>query len=120
MEETPGFTADDFADIVAKDNRFDARAYVQLMDVVHALTEGGHHASGEEILDEFRETTLDDFGPLSYRVLAEWGVHTTEDIGEMMMNLVEFHRLGRDDSDSYDAFSNGYDFKEAFLDPYQT
>ena len=120
MEEID-FDADSFADIMAKDKRFNARAYAFLLNVVHFLSgEDGKHVSGEDILDEFRESALDYFGPLAYTVLTEWGVTTTEDIGEMMLNLVETQRVRRDDTDSVEAFASGYDFKEAFLDPYQT
>ena len=115
------FSLDDFRDIVAKDKRFAARAYALLMDVVCYLSgEEGHHVSGEAILDELRDRALDQYGPLTYRVLSEWGVTRTEDVGEMMFNLVESHRLRKGASDSADAFADGYDFKETFLDPYQT
>ena len=113
------FTSDTFDDIVAKDPRFNARAYALLMDVVHALTKDGAHTTGEDVLDEFRETALDQFGPLAYRVLTEWGLRSCEDIGEMMFNLAEFHRVKRDENDSHEGFVGGYDFEEAFLGPYQ-
>ena len=119
MEEID-FDADSFADIIAKDNRYNPRAYVLLMDVIRFLggENGDKHMTGEDILDEFRELTLDQFGPLSYRVLAEWGVKSTEDVGEMMFNLAESHRIGRDEGDSAESFAGGYNFKEAFLGPY--
>ena len=115
------FSSDSFADITAKDGRFNARAYALLMDVVSFLSgEDGKHVSGEDVLDEFRDRALDQYGPLAYTVLTEWGVTCTEDVGEMMFNLVEGRRIGRGESDSADAFAGGYDFKEAFLDPYQS
>ena len=120
MEEID-FESDDFADITAKDKRYDARAYALLMDVVKYLTgEDGRHCSGEDILDEFKERALDQYGPLAYTVLSEWGLSRTEDIGEMMFNLVDSRRIGRDDNDSADSFAGGYDFRETFLGPYQT
>lgn len=119
MEEID-FSSDTFADIVAKDKRYHARAYALLMDVVRYLGDDGkRHVAGEDIVDEFRERALDQYGPLAYTVLTEWGLSTTEDIGEMMFNLVDGRRIGRDANDSADAFAGGYDFKEAFLDPYQ-
>ena len=38
----------------------------------------------------------------------------------MMFNLVDAKRIRKDEEDSADSFLNGYDFKETFLDPYQT
>lgn len=49
MEEID-FESDDFADIVAKDKRFDARAYALLMDVVHFTSgDDGKHCSGQDV-----------------------------------------------------------------------
>ena len=119
MEEID-FTSDTFDDIVAKDSRYNARAYALLLDVVHYLSgEDGRHVSGEDILDEFKERALDQYGPLTYTVLAEWGLTCTEDIGEMMFNLTESGRIQKDENDSPESFTGGYDFKETFLEPYQ-
>lgn len=119
MEEID-FTSDSFDDVVAKDPRYNARAYALLMDVVHYLSdEEGRHASGEDIMDEFKERALDQYGPLTYDVLTEWGVTCTEDIGEMMFNLTEANRVMKDENDTPECFVGGYDFKETFLDPYQ-
>ncbi len=112
------FTSDTFADIVAKDNRYHARAYALLMDVVRYLGEGQKHMKGADILEEFKERSLDQYGPLAYTVLTEWGVHSCEDIGEMMFNLAEARRVHRDEDDTVEAFIGGYDFQEAFLGPY--
>ena len=113
------FDSDSFDDIVAKDPRYNARAYSLLVDVIRYLGENGKHMSGADILDEFKETALDQFGPMAYTVLTEWGVSSTEDIGEMMFNLVDAHRIEKDENDTADDFVGGYDFKEAFLDPYE-
>jgi len=113
------FESDGFEDIVAKDHRYDGRAYALLMDVVHFLGENGKHMSSGDILDEFRERTLDQYGPMSYTVLSEWGLSRCEDIGEMMFNLVESRRIAKDENDSPEGFVGGYDFKEAFLSPYE-
>ena len=56
---------------------------------------------------------------LTYTVLTEWGIHCTEDIGEMMFNLTENHRVRKDENDTPECFANGYDFRETFLGPYQ-
>ena len=119
MEEID-FSSDTFEDIVGKDPRYNGRAYALLMDCVRYLGREGQHMSGSDILEEFRERALDQYGPLTYDVLTEWGLATTEDIGEMMFNLTEGHRVKKDESDTPESFVGGYDFKEAFLGPYQT
>ena len=114
------YDRDSFQDIIAKDKRFDHRAYALLSEVVHDLLEAKHeHIRAADILEEFKEQALDLFGPMSYTVLTEWGLTKTEDVGEMIFNLVESGRLTRDESDSPDEFAGVYDFREAFLEPYQ-
>jgi uncharacterized repeat protein (TIGR04138 family) len=117
MEEID-FDSDNFADIIAKDNRYDARAYALVMDVIHFLGQDGKHMSAEDIMDEFKERALDQYGPLAYTVLREWGVTRCEDIGEMMFNLTEGRRVRKDENDTPESFLGGYDFKDAFLGPY--
>lgn len=113
------FTADSFEDIIAKDGRYDARAYALLMDCISYLGKDGKHMSGEDILEEFKDRALDQYGPLTFRVLTEWGLTATEDIGEMMFNLTEAHRVKKDESDTPESFACGYDFADVFLGPYQ-
>lgn len=122
MEEID-FERDSFADIVAKDSRYDARAYALLVDVVEYLGGDGEekkHFSGEDVIDEFKERALDQFGPMTYTVLTEWGLKTCEDIGEMMFNLSDSGRISKDEDDTPESFVGGYDFREAFLGPYET
>lgn len=119
MEEID-FASDRFDDIIAKDSRYDARAYALLMDCVHYLGKEGRHMTAADIMDEFKERTLDQYGAMSYTVLSEWGVKCTEDLGEMMFNLAENRRVRRDRDDTPDSFAGGYDFEEAFLGPYRT
>jgi len=121
------FKSDDFSDIIRRDDRYDARAYALLADVIKYLSrEGADGASGErhfgseEILEEFKERALDQYGPMTYAVLTAWGLSRTEDIGEMMENLVESRRIGRDEGDSIESFAGAYDFTEVFLGPFRT
>ena len=113
------FESDSFADITGKDSRYDARAYALLMDCVHFLGKERGHMSSYDVMHEFKERALDQYGPMAYTVLTEWGVTVTEDIGEMMFNLVEFRRVRKDEDDHQDDFRDGFDFKEAFLGPFQ-
>ena len=119
MEEID-FESDKFEDILAKDSRYSPKAYALLMDVVEFLLEssGGKSLRGEEILEEFRARALDQYGPLTYRVLTEWGVTCCEYVGEMVFNLTDSKRLKKEEDDTPEAFTGGYDFEEAFLDPF--
>ena len=117
MEEID-FEKDTFDDIRARDRRYDARAYALLCETFRSVFRDGD-ATSEDILDEFKELALDQYGPMAYAVLDAWGVRECSDIGEMMVNLVESGRIEKGENDNYEDFRSGYDFKEAFLGPYE-
>lgn len=110
------WTADNFADILKEDDRYDPRAYSLVLAVVEGIHE---HVTGMELLERFRDFTLDEFGPMSYAVLSDWGVKSCSDVGEIVFNLVESGRLGKTERDSRADFIGGYDFQETFLGPYE-
>lgn len=113
------YEKDSFEDILAKDRRYNPRAYTVLMDVFLRLSADMENVTSVAIMDEFRETVLDEFGPLSFHVLEEWGVTRCEDLGEMMFNLADSGRLRRSEGDEKECFAGGYDFREEFLLPFE-
>jgi len=114
-------------EICKKDARYQPDAYfflvealdVTVKDIRKNQPDHSRHVSGKELLDGIKVYALDEFGPLTHTVFAEWGVHTTLDFGEIVFNLVEAGRLGKTESDSREDFKNGYDFDEAFLRPFE-
>ena len=115
------------AQILQKDVRYDAEAYRfvrEALDVTLKLFEKpstgpARHVSGQELLEGFRRHALAEFGPMALRVLSHWGVRRSEDVGELVFNLVEIGALGKTDRDRREDFSGGYDFHEAFRAPFQ-
>ena len=95
-----------FAEVVeqicGKDSRFveDAYHFVQegLNHTLKTLKRGGQHThrhvSGQELLHGLREFALKEYGPMSKAVLNEWGIKTTDDIGQIVFNLVNASVLG--------------------------
>ena len=83
------------------------------------LTEGKvRHVSGQELLAGIRDYALEQFGPMTLTVLNEWGIQRCEDFGEIVFNMVENHLLAKTKNDSRDDFKSGYDFEEAFRQPF--
>ena len=76
------------------------------------------HVSGQELLGGIRAYALEQFGPMSLTVLAEWGVNRCEDFGEIVFNMVENHLLAKTKKDSREDFKDGYSFVEAFQQPF--
>ncbi|NCC49966.1 MAG: hypothetical protein EOM20_01995 [Spartobacteria bacterium] len=78
----------------------------------------GRHVTGQELLVSIREFTLREFGPISKRVLNHWGIHSTEDFGHVVFNLVDKGILGKTEGDRIEDFADGYDFADAFVKPF--
>jgi len=55
---------------------------------------------------------------MALMVLNEWGVTRGEDFGEIVFNMVDTGLLGKTEKDSRDDFKGGYDFNEAFRQPF--
>ena len=68
------------------------------------------HVTGQELYEYLLDGAQDIFGFLAKTVLNEWGVHRTEDIGEIVFDMVENKLMGKCKDDSQDDFSNGPEF----------
>lgn len=77
------------------------------------------HVTGQELCEGIREYALDQYGPMTHTLLRHWGIHRTEDFGQIVFNLVEYGVFGKTDTDSVEDFADVYDFEEAFSKPYQ-
>jgi uncharacterized repeat protein (TIGR04138 family) len=55
---------------------------------------------------------------MTLAVLGNWGINSTEDIGEIVFNLVDAGVLGKTDEDRREDFAHGYDFAETFETPF--
>lgn len=114
-------------EICARDPRFAADSYYFLREAldytVKALKKPAdgpeRHVSGKELCEGLRELALQEFGPMALTVLQAWGLERTEDIGEIVFNLVEVGKLGKTDKDDRKDFVGLYDFHEAFSRPYE-
>jgi uncharacterized repeat protein (TIGR04138 family) len=97
---------------------FDSLDYMLVKLDKHQRPMGDRHISVDQLLSGVRDFALDQFGPLSRTVLEAWGIYKTEDIGEIVFNLVEAGLLNKQDSDHKEDFANGFDFREAFEEQY--
>lgn len=112
--------------IVAKDPRYTRDAYYFVREALdftqkNATKSGAsqiRHVSGQELLDGIREFALQQYGPMTHMLLAEWGLTRCEDFGELVFNMVEAGLLAKTKNDSRDDFKGGYDFEDAFRRPF--
>jgi len=110
-----------------EDSRYDQDAYAFLKDALdHSVRakqekvgEEYPHVGGQELLYGFRDLALDEFGPMTATVLEIWGVTRTEDIGEMVFQLIGMGAFGKSDDDSRDDFKEVFSFDETFREPFR-
>lgn len=113
--------------IQLRDARYHPEAYEFLREALDLTlriyekppTGPGRHVAGRELLEGFRQLALKEFGPMSSRVMTHWGLRRTEDVGDLVFNLVEAGVLGKTDRDQRSDFAKGYDFDTAFADPFR-
>jgi len=101
--------------------RFHGKAYLFLLSSLHSVLEeldAPRHISGRELAGGVRDLALERFGPMARTVLEHWGIHTTQDLGDIVFALVECGVLIKQDDDRREDFRDVYDFEEAFEQDY--
>lgn len=103
--------------LTERNPRFHGKAYLFLLSALHNVMEGlsePRHISGGELANGVRNLALRQFGPLARTVLEHWGIHSTEDMGEIVFALVEAGILIKEKEDRIEDFRGIFDFEEAF------
>ena len=97
--------------------RYAVEGYLFVLGGLHrrlAELEAPRHISGAELAGAVRDLALERFGPLARVVLEHWGIHSTEDIGEVVFLLVDHGVLTKQDSDRREDFADVFSFEEVF------
>jgi uncharacterized repeat protein (TIGR04138 family) len=116
---------DDIRKIVAADPRYPYDAYIFVQEALqHTQRALGRnktehkHVGGKELLDGLRQYALKSFGPMVPTVLAEWGIHSCEDIGEIVFNMIEHGVASKTETDRREDFKGNFTFDDAFRKPF--
>ena len=113
--------------ILAKDSRYHRDAYLFVREALdHTQKMIGkpskkdeiRHVTGQQLLAGIRDYALLQYGPMAMTLLAEWGVRSCGDFGEMVFNMVECSLLAKTDRDTRDDFKDAYTFEQAFREPF--
>jgi uncharacterized repeat protein (TIGR04138 family) len=75
------------------------------------------HLSGRELTEGVVRMARDEFGPLAPTVFREWGVRTTEDVGEIVFELVEAGQLSARPEDTRADFAGHLELLAALAEP---
>jgi len=115
-------------DICRQDERYDEEAYAFIREALDFTAKKlskptsdvpERHVTGRQLLDGIRDHALQEFGPVALTVLKTWGITSTEDVGEIVFNLVNAGVLRRTETDTKADFAAGYDFEDAFAAPFR-
>lgn len=114
---TMQFAEEIFSELRQRHPRYHERAYIfvlaALRYVIEPLEEP-RHITGRELADGARRLALERFGPMARTVLEHWGIHSTEDLGEIVFALVDCGVLIKREEDRPEDFEDIYDFEDAF------
>lgn len=72
------------------------------------------HISGPELLYGICDLAIEKFGLLTLSVFHSWGVHSTDDFGRIVFELIERGEMRKTDRDQLADFFDIYDFEEVF------
>ena len=80
-----------------------------------------HHVTGADLLAGMYTYAIEEFGCLAATVFSSWGLTSSEDVGEIVFNLVEHGLMGRRENDQRSDFDDGFEgrtFAQVFaVDP---
>ena len=114
-------------EIVRKDPRFEAAAYEFVKEALEftikqnkrSQTGLNVHVTAKELMAGFQQYALKEFGPMAMTVFEYWRVTSSQDVGDIVFNLIGAGVFGKTDSDSPGDFQDGVDFQEAFVAPFE-
>jgi uncharacterized repeat protein (TIGR04138 family) len=70
------------------------------------------HLSGRQLVEGMCEYARREFGMMARTVFRMWGVHRTDDFGEIVFNLIDAGLMSRTDDDSRADFHALFDLDE--------
>ncbi len=108
-------------DMIKKDPRYKFQAYAFILtalELARKQTGKKRHVTAIELLQGFKELAHKEYGIMAISVLESWGVTTTDDVGEIVFNLIDAKLLSKTDEDKKEDFHNVFDFNKVFNDEY--
>ncbi len=79
---------------------------------------GRQHVTARQLAIGFRDFVLNEYGPFAKGILDDCNLHSTDDIGIVVYNLIAVGAFGKTERDSIDDFHALYDFHETFVEPF--
>ena len=77
--------------------------------------ESRNHVSCRQLLEGIRDFALQEFGLMARVVFRMWGIHTTNDFGEIVFNLIEAGLMSKTSEDTRSDFHDVFDLDDALV-----
>jgi len=116
-------------DMTRSDPRYPYEAYEFLSEAVEYTqemlgrapleeedAETDHHVTGEELVRGAVELAIVEFGMMAPVVFRQWGIRDTDDVGNIVFNLIEANKLSRSDRDDITDFHALFDLDKALAE----
>ena len=116
-------------ELLRDDPRYDYYAYEFLCDAVTFTQERlgrtpeeeddpetDYHVSGAELARGACELAVQEFGMMAPVVFRQWGILATDDIGNIVFNLIRSERLSKSDRDDPEDFHDLFDLSKALTE----
>lgn len=121
----------DIAEIVRRDRRYAYEAYEFIFEALsHTQQRVGrqprdgeligeeHHVSGREIVEGAVDLARREFGMLARTVFRQWGIDRSDDLGEIVFNLIDANLLSKTERDRRTDFEGICEMDHALTDGY--
>lgn len=123
---------DELGAVLARDSRYTIHAYAFVFEALEhtkflrkqarvtararrtRVPTYSQHVNGRELCEGVRDLALRQFGLMSLAVLAQWGIGSTSDIGEIVYNLIASGDFEKTPADARADFDQVFDFDEVF------
>jgi uncharacterized repeat protein (TIGR04138 family) len=120
-------------EIIRKDPRYPYKAYEFIFEALdHTLQmferippdesssedQPKYHVSGRELLEGVRDLAVLELGRMAPIVFRLWNVLQTEDVGNIVYNLIEADQLSTSDNDRKEDFSGVFDLERALTESF--
>ena len=116
MEKAKGFFEIVEA-LCEKDTRYKPDSYefvMQSLRFTQKKLKRPGHITGKELSEGIRQFALKTYGPMARTVLEYWGIHTTEDFGNIVFNMIAVKLFSKTEDDTLEDFRDVYRFESAF------
>ncbi len=111
--------------ILQEDSRYKVGAYVFVRMALDFATKirpekpAPKHVSTKDLLHGVILFARESFGPMAAVLFEEWNLKSSEDIGNVVFNMIRVGELVKSEEDRLEDFKNVYNFKKEFVDYYK-